>query len=146
LQALRFCIVLTGNEGLARALLKKGEAQGGLKSNALASSYTALLAIWQDRLNRDPSIPSVHVPEARLFKASQDREAQHAKFYAYMPWQDRTALYLVYGEGLSYDVAAEICGVSVQSFMQRLASGHQALSAWLDQSDAAAYDYERAAA
>jgi RNA polymerase sigma-70 factor (ECF subfamily) len=50
-----------------------------------------------------------------------------------MPSQQRGALYLVYGEGASYDEAAEIVGLNIMALMKVLSRAHLALGAWLDQ-------------
>jgi RNA polymerase sigma-70 factor (ECF subfamily) len=49
-----------------------------------------------------------------------------------MSSSERAALYLVYGEGASYDEAAEVTALDMLSLMKLLARGHVALSQWLD--------------
>jgi RNA polymerase sigma-70 factor (ECF subfamily) len=86
----------------------------------------------------EPAIQRRCQPEPRLFataliKGPLTGSAQLAKFIAGLPPQERGVLYLVYGEGASYDEAADIAGLKMLALMKLLARGHLALAQWLDQ-------------
>ena len=61
-----------------------------------------------------------------------------AKFIATLPFAQRSALYLVYGEGVSYDEAADVTGMNMLALMKLIARGHLSLSHWLHQRGLAA--------
>ena len=140
----KFALVLTVNEELARALLRS--AMKGLNarnnSNAdnrevLIGAFRRMYSLWSAKATEDPSIQRRCPADPRLFASSLARgplagNVHFAKFIATMPFQQRAALYLVYGEGASYDEAAEAVGLELLALMTLLARGHLALSQWLD--------------
>jgi RNA polymerase sigma-70 factor (ECF subfamily) len=140
----KFALVLTVNEELARALLRstsKGltlrKDLSGDERDHLIEGFRRMYALWSAKLAEDPNIQKRCQPEPRLFAASLARgpvagNAHFAKFIANMSSSQRAALYLVYGEGASYDEAAEVTALDMLSLMKLLARGHVALSHWLD--------------
>ena len=96
-----------------------------------------MYALWIAKLSEDPNIQKRCQPDPRLFgallpKGALAGNAHFAKFVANMSSSQRAALYLVYGEGASYDEAAEVTALDMLSLMKLLARGHVALSQWLD--------------
>ena len=140
----KFALVLTANEELARALLRsacKGlnpqKDFSGDQRDALIEALRRMYALWSAKVSEDPNIQKRCAPDPRLFAASFLRgpaggSAHFAKFIANMPSHQRAALYLVYGEGASYDEAAEVTGLDMLPLMKLLARGHVALSHSLD--------------
>ncbi len=140
----KFALVLTANEELARALLR-----GALKAlntrnetpdedrDHFIGAFRRMYALWSAKLTEDPDVQKKCPPDPRLFAASFSKGplgggAGFAKFIANMPSQQRAALYLVYGEGASYEEAAEATALTLMSLMKLLARGHLSLSHWLD--------------
>jgi len=136
----KFALVLTANEELARAILRstfKGlnlrRDFNGDEHDHLIEALRRMYSLW----NANPSIQKQCQPEPRVFAASFAKgpltgNAQFAKFIANMSSPQRASLYLVYGEGTSYDEAAEVMAADMLSLMKLLARGHVALSHWLD--------------
>jgi RNA polymerase sigma-70 factor (ECF subfamily) len=96
-----------------------------------------MYALWIAKLSEDPNTQKRCQPDPRLFgallpKGALAGNAHFAKFVANMSSSQRAALYLVYGEGASYDEAAEVTALDMLSLMKLLARGHVALSQWLD--------------
>lgn len=93
--------------------------------------------LWAAKLAEAPNLRQSCPPEPRLFASAQSQvqglsNVHLAKFIANMPAQQRAALYLVYGEGASYDEAAEVLDVDILSLMKHLSRGHAALAHWLE--------------
>ncbi len=140
----KFALVVTVNEELARALLRstsKGlnlrKDFSGDERDHLIGGFRRIYALWSAKLAEDPNIQKRCPPEPRLFAASLPRgplagNGNFAKFIANMSSSQRASLYLVYGEGASYDEAAEVTALDMLSLMKLLARGHVALSHWLD--------------
>lgn len=140
----KFALVLTVHDELARALLRS--ASKGLNSRKgfagderdhLVECLRRMYALWIAKLSEDPNIQKRCQPDPRLFGAILPKgplagNAHFAKFVANMSSSQRAALYLVYGEGASYDEAAEVTALDMLSLMKLLARGHVALSQWLD--------------
>jgi RNA polymerase sigma-70 factor, ECF subfamily len=140
----KFALVLTVNEELARALLR-----GALKAlnnrnetpdeerDHFMGAFRRMYALWSAKLSEDPDIQKKCPPEPRVFASGLPKgplagNAHFAKFIASLSSQQRAILYLVYGEGASYDEAAEVTGLNILALMKLLARGHVALSHWLD--------------
>jgi RNA polymerase sigma-70 factor, ECF subfamily len=154
----KFALVLTVNEELARALLR-----GSLKAlntrnetpdeerDHFMGAFRRMYALWSAKLGEDPDIQRKCPPDARVLASALPKgpfaENPHfAKFIANLPPQQRAALYLVYGEGASYEEAAEVTALNLLALMKLLARGHLALAHWLDHRDAggrAEPDYDR---
>ncbi len=140
----KFALVLTVNEEFARALLRS--ALKGLNARkdfnpedreGLIGAFRRMYSLWSAKLAEDPNIQKRCPADPRLFASSLGRgplagNGHFAKFIAAMPFQQRAALYLVYGEGASYDEAAEAVSLELLALMKLLARGHLALSNWLD--------------
>jgi RNA polymerase sigma-70 factor, ECF subfamily len=141
----KFALVLTANEELARALLR-----GALKAletrqetpdedrDHFIGAFRRMYALWSAKLSEDPDVYKKCPPDPKVFAASLSKgafggNANFARFIATMPSQQRAVLYLVYGEGASYEEAAEATALNVLPLMKLLARGHVALSQWLDQ-------------
>jgi len=141
----KFALVLTMNEDLARALLRSTFRSLSSRKNFagddrdhMIDAFRRMYALWSSKLAEDPSIQNKCQPDSRLFAASFGRGAQaggahFAKFMASLPAPQRAALYLVYGEGTSYDEAADVTAVNMLALMRFLARGHTALLASIDQ-------------
>jgi RNA polymerase sigma-70 factor (ECF subfamily) len=138
-----FAIILTAHEQLSRALVRAAlrALPGRFRPkdgedfflDALKQTYD----LWSAKAAETPDLRQSCPPEPRLFagipaQAAGVSAAHFAKFVAYLPPQQRAALYLVYGECLSYDEAAEIMGVDLVPLMKLLSRGHGALAHWLE--------------
>jgi RNA polymerase sigma-70 factor, ECF subfamily len=141
----KFALVLTANEELARVLLR-GTVKGLNTGNEwrdedrerLTGPFRRMFTLWTTKMAVDPAIQKRCQPEPRLFATALINgpltgSAQLAKFITSLPPQERGVLYLVYGEGASYDEAAGIAGLNMLALMKLLARGHLALAHWLDQ-------------
>jgi RNA polymerase sigma-70 factor (ECF subfamily) len=141
----KFALVLTANEELARALLR-GTCKALLNARTerqeddpsrLTGSFRRMYALWAARMAEDQAIHRKYPAEPHLFtgafKGPLAGSANFARFIAELPAQQRAVLYLVYGEGASYDEAAEVAELNMLSLMKLLARGHRALTHWLDQ-------------
>ena len=140
----KFAVVLTANEELARALLRstcKGlnlrrDLAGSGNRDPLMEAFRRMYALWSAKLAEDPAVQKRCVADARLFasflRGPGGGNTSFVKFIANMPSHQRAALYLVYGEGASYDEAAEVTALDILSLMKLLARGHVALSHALD--------------
>ncbi len=141
----KYALVLTANEELARALLRSTTKALNLRKDFawddrdhLVDALRRMHAMWSAKLAEDPNITKRCQPEPRLFAASFPKgpvasNTHFAKFIVNMSSPQRAALYLVYGEDMSYDEAAEVAALDMLSLMKLLARGHVALSHWLDQ-------------
>jgi RNA polymerase sigma-70 factor, ECF subfamily len=140
----KLALVLTANEELARALLRgtlkvltsRSEWQEEDRER-LIGPFRRMFSLWSAKTAEDPAIQQRCPPEPRLFvtaliKGPLTGTPQLAKFIAALPSDQRGVLYLVYGEGASYDETAEITGLNVLALMKLLARGHLVLSQWLD--------------
>jgi RNA polymerase sigma-70 factor (ECF subfamily) len=141
----KLALILTANEELARALLR-GTAKALNTRNEwrdddrerLTGPFRRMFSLWTAKLAEDPAIQRRCQPEPHLFATALINgpltgNAQLAKFIVSLPPQERGVLYLVYGEGASYDEAADITGLNMLALMKLLARGHLALAHWLDQ-------------
>jgi RNA polymerase sigma-70 factor (ECF subfamily) len=140
----KFALVLTANEELARALLRGTVKALNTRNEwrdedreGLTGPYRRMFVLWAAKMDEDPAIQRRCQPEPRLFATALINgpltgSAQLAKFIANLPPQQRGVLYLVYGEGASYDEAADITGLNMLALMKLLARGHIALAQWLD--------------
>lgn len=140
----KFALVLTANEELARGLLR-GTVKAMNTRNEwreddaqrLTIAFRRMHALWSAKMDEDAGIQRKCPPDSRLFagvlKGPLAGNAQFARFIANLPSSQRGALYLVYGEGASYDEAAEITALNMLALMKLLARGHLALTHWLDQ-------------
>jgi RNA polymerase sigma-70 factor, ECF subfamily len=141
----KFALVLTANEELARGLLrgtyKSLNARNEWRdeeAGRLPAGFRRMYALWSAKLDEDPSLQKKCPPDARLFVAAFTKgplagNAHFARFIANLPAAQRGVLYLVYGEGASYDEVAEVAALNMLALMKLLASGHAALTQWLDQ-------------
>jgi RNA polymerase sigma-70 factor (ECF subfamily) len=141
----KFALVLTANEEWARALLR-GTVKALNARNEwheedrerLTGAFRRMFSLWAAKMSEEPAIQRKCAPEPRLFATAflngpLTGSAQLAKFVANLPSPQRGVLYLVYGEGASYDEAADIAGLNMLALMKLLARGHLALTDWLDQ-------------
>lgn len=141
----RFALVLSVNEELAKALLRGTHralsARKDLRADErdhFVEALRRMYALWNSRVTEDANIQKRCPPEPRLFQGSLMKgalagNAHFAKFIATLPFAQRAALYLVYGEGASYDEAADVTGLNMLALMKLLARGHLSLSHWLHQ-------------
>jgi RNA polymerase sigma-70 factor (ECF subfamily) len=141
----KFAIVLSVNEQLARALLRATAKPLSVRKDQrvqdrdfLIEALARMYSLWMAKIAEDTNLQRNNPPEPRHFsgsvlKSSLAGNAHFAKFIAHLPYGQRAALYLVYGEGTSYDEAAEILSLNMLSFMNLLVRGHVALAHWLDQ-------------
>ncbi|RIA56790.1 RNA polymerase sigma factor [Dichotomicrobium thermohalophilum] len=142
-----FAIALTGSmragAGLAQAAianLKGGEDTERAPAELMLEAYREAHALWMKRTaNAAPETAGRADPRCFALPANTpDAAARHkglAQVIADLPPQQRATLLLVYGEGLSYDEAAEVFDTTVQVVMTRVARGHVAVGHWLDRRD-----------
>jgi len=141
----KFALVLTANEELARGLLR-GTVKAMNTRNEwreedayrLTIAFRRMYALWSAKMDEDPGIHRKCPPDPRLFagalvKGPLAGNAQFARFIANLLPAQRGVLYLVYGEGASYDEAAEVTALNMLALMKLLARGHLALTHWLEQ-------------
>ncbi|MGO9173507.1 MAG: RNA polymerase sigma factor [Rhodomicrobium sp.] len=140
----KFALVLTANEELARALLrgtvKALNARNEWREedrDRLTGAFHRMYSLWAAKMAEDPAIHRKCPPDPHLFSTALARSplagnSHFAKFIANLPSPQRGVLYLVYGEGASYDEAAEVAALNMLSLMKLLARGHLALTHWLD--------------
>jgi RNA polymerase sigma-70 factor (ECF subfamily) len=141
----KFALVLTANEELARGLLRGTVKSMHIRNewqdedaSRLTAGFRRMYALWSAKLDEDPAIQKKCPPDARLFVAAFAKgplanNAHFARFIANLAPAQRGLLYLVYGEGASYDEAAEVTALNMLALMKLLARGHAALTQWLDQ-------------
>jgi RNA polymerase sigma-70 factor (ECF subfamily) len=142
-QLYRFALVLAVNEELAKALLRGTHRALSARKDWRADNRDHVIealrrmyALWSARVAEDANLQRRYPPEPRVFLGSLVNgalagNAHFAKFIAALPFSQRAALYLVYGEGASYDEAAEVTALNMLALMKLLARGHVALSHWL---------------
>jgi RNA polymerase sigma-70 factor (ECF subfamily) len=142
----KFSLILTANENLAKALLRAAyRAATSRKDKAWAGQEPYFQALklmqqlWLAKLAAEPDIKKTCPSDPKIFThppvtgiAGAISAASLGKFIASLPSQQRAALYLVYGEGISYDEAAEILALNIPALMKLLARGHSALAYWID--------------
>lgn len=138
-----FAIALTGaprpGAALAQAAmanLQSGQVERGQTSPLLAA-YREVHGLWMERAaSRSNESGGRADPRCFALPASTPEAASRykglAQVIADLPPQQRATLLLIYGEGLSYDEAAEVFDSEVQAVMTRVARGHVAVGHWLD--------------
>jgi RNA polymerase sigma-70 factor, ECF subfamily len=136
----KFALVLTANGELARGLMRgtlralniRNERQED-DASRITAGFRRMYALWSAKLDEDSSVHKKCPPDPRIFAAAFAKgphagNAQFARFIANLPSAQRCVLYLVYGEGASYDEAADIAALNMAALMTLLARGHAALS------------------
>lgn len=140
----KFALALSMNEELAQALLRGAQKGLDLRKewrdedrDRLIDAFKRLYGLWSAKMLADPGLQRKFPPEPRLLQGSLQKgslagNVHFAKFIASLASSQRAVLYLVYGEGASYEEAAEATGQSIHALMKLVARGHLALSHWLD--------------
>lgn len=139
-----FAIALTGamraGAELAQAALAQVTAEEAAQetpAEMMLRAYQAAYGIWLQN-TADKAETTAQRADPRCFALpanTPDAAARHkglAQVIADLPPQQRATLLLIYGEGLSYDEAAEVFDTTVQIVMTRVARGHVAIGHWLD--------------
>lgn len=150
-----FAIALTGSmrggAGLAQAAianLKAGEDTERAPAEVMLDAYREAHELWMKRTAA--ASENIGRADPRCFALpanTPDAAARHkglAQVIADLPPQQRATLLLVYGEGLSYDEAAEVFDTTVQVVMTRVARGHVAVGHWMDRRDGRAATQDEA--
>jgi RNA polymerase sigma-70 factor (ECF subfamily) len=114
---------------LSRAAREKGQSPLALWALCEMHASWIQTVASKPKHERDVADPELYIG---LFESRQASAASFAKFVANLPAQQRGALTLVYGLGLSYDEAAEVYGVHVSTIMTRLVRCHKALARWME--------------
>ncbi len=138
-----FAIALTGSmragAGLAQAALTNiegAEDADRAPAEQLLEAYREAHALWMKRAAAASESAGRADPRCFALPANTpEAAARHkglAQVIADLPAQQRATLLLIYGEGLSYDEAAEVFDTTVQVVMTRVARGHVAVGHWLD--------------
>jgi len=139
-----FAIALTGSmraaARLARAVankLERGDAAKASQADLVLQGYREVYALWMEQTAaQSPDASDRADPRCFALPAStHELAAQYkglAQTIASLPAQQRATLLLIYGEGLSYDEAAEVFDTTVQVVMTRAVRGHVAVGHWLD--------------
>lgn len=141
-----FAIALTGSmragAGLAQAALAEletAQAHDPAPGDAMLDACRAAHKLWMKRASTSSEQGGRADPRCFALPANTPEEAARhrglAQVIADLPPQQRATLLLVYGEGLSYDEAAEVFDATVKVVMTRVARGHVAVSHWLDRRD-----------
>ncbi len=141
-----FAVALTGQPAMAcdlahrtLAMLEDGGPERRGQASLVLFAYRQLHGLWLEHVRRRQGSDDEAYADARCFSlpaiSPEGAVANKglARIIAGLPPQQRATLLLVYGEGLSYDEAAEIFGVSLKDVMTRLVRGHVAVGHWLDQ-------------
>jgi RNA polymerase sigma-70 factor (ECF subfamily) len=141
----KFALVLTANEDLGRALLRSTcktllSAQSDWREEdpaRLTNAFRRMYSLWSAKIAEEPDLVKKCPPDPRIFASTFAKgplagNVQFGKFIADLPAAQRGVLYLVYGEGASYDEATEITQLNMLTLMKLLARGHLALTDWLD--------------
>lgn len=140
----KYALVLTAHEQLSRALVRATcrtlprrslWADGGQDAHLPALKH--MHSLWAAKLAETPSLRQNCPAEPGLFAGVPTPVAgvstvHFAKFIANLSCQQRAALFLVYGDGASYDEAADVLSVDILSLMKLLSRGHAALAHWLE--------------
>ncbi len=95
-----------------------------------------MYALWSAKFAEDQTLPNKYAQQPRHFTiphAQLKGSADIAPFFVTVSFQQRAVLYLVYGEGASYEEAAEITGMTMLALMKQLSQGHLGLTHWLSQ-------------
>jgi RNA polymerase sigma-70 factor, ECF subfamily len=141
----KFALVLAANEELSRALLRATVRAMHSRNewreddrDRLTGAFRRMFALWATKMAEDPALQKKCPPEPGIFagafvKGPLAGNTQFARFIANLPSSQRGVLYLVYGEGASYDEAADVTALNMLALMKLLARGHLALTHWLDQ-------------
>jgi RNA polymerase sigma-70 factor (ECF subfamily) len=135
-----FASALTGSEAASSALIKATRNQAAARAKERGHTplvlwlYGIMHALWAARMKGGaqaeqsvPADPRLFLPRSATSGPDAAGAGRMAKFVAQLPASQRAALYLAYGERLSYDEVAEVCGVPVGTVMTRLARAHAAL-------------------
>jgi RNA polymerase sigma-70 factor (ECF subfamily) len=144
LRLYKFAGLLTGSDKTAKALLKASFTTSKplpqIKSReSFIAALARLYAVWNTKQSGGDMF-AAGAGESRQsdpFSIGAAEFGRFSKFLSGLPVPQRAALYLVYGEGTSYDEAAEVLSLNMLSLMKSLTRGHLALSYWLDQQAAA---------
>lgn len=140
-----FALALTGSPQAAATLVRGAMARiqsetqtSGGQTPPLLRAYRELHGLWVQGTSGGQEAGAGR-PDPRCFAVPADtpeaaaRNRGLAKVIADLPAQQRATMLLVYGEGLSYDEAAEVFDTEVRSVMTRVVRGHVAVGHWLDQ-------------
>lgn len=141
-----FAIALTGAPGpaarLLRAALAKLEAEGfggRGQTGLLLWAYCELHSLWLQQAAEGRAATGRADPRCFALPSGSAEHAARNKglsqAIANLPAQQRATLHLIYGEGLSYDEAAEVFGASLKDVMTRVVRGHVAIGHWMDRRD-----------
>lgn len=141
-----FAIALTGSmragAGLAQAALanlQAGDDTKQVQTELMLAAYRQANALWMQRTAAGSESAGRADPRCFALPANTPEAAARnkglAQVIADLPPQQRAALLLVYGEGLSYDEAAEVFESTIQVVMTRVARGHVAVGHWLERRD-----------
>lgn len=141
-----FALALTGSPRAAATLARGAMARMQPETQTprgqtppLIRAYRELHALWLQGASSGGQEDAAQRPDPRCFAVPADtpeaaaRNRGLAKVIVDLPAQQRATLLLVYGEGLSYDEAAEVFDTEVKSVMTRVVRGHVAVGHWLDQ-------------
>ena len=148
-----FAAALTGNEAASQSLGKAARnhilarmAKERGHTPVTLWAFMQMYKIWANRVKpmqderAAPADPRLFQPRSRTNDGGAS--ARFARVLAQLSPQQRGTLHLVYGERLSYDEVAEICGLPVSAIISRLARCH-AIIAQADERDRAASAPER---
>jgi RNA polymerase sigma-70 factor (ECF subfamily) len=142
----RFCFSLTGNVHDAEDLLQ-GTIEKALKNHASneASDLPWLFKVarnsWYDEIRYRGIRDHANIDDVELVDTSLDGEAQLQKrlqqkrlnaLVSQLPEQQRTLMFLITRQSLSYAQAAEILDIPVGTVMSRLSRARQKLAELLE--------------
>ncbi len=135
----RFALILTGEETLARTILKElctrvlaveDPLPGGEAFAQLV--FSELYVIWHDDVGSGRVIPPKAETSAALFAELCRPQGEAGRilgaFLAGLPPKQRMLLLLVHGEGLSYAEAAEVLALPHDAALSLAAEASQALT------------------
>lgn len=139
----RFALSLSRRNDLAEELVQNACVQMLEKSHGYIAgthldrwAFTVMINLWRSELRRSrrSAFDSIEVAEMVPDEAAKIGEdvVFHRQVLAAidrLPAQQSAAVTLVYGEGYTYEEAAEILGVAIGTVMSRLHTARQKLSA-----------------
>lgn len=139
----RFALSLSRRNDLAEELVQNACVQMLEKSNSYSAgthldrwAFTVMTNLWRSELRRSRNSVVDTIDAAEMLPDEWAKRGEDVVFHRQvlaaidrLPVQQSAVVTLVYGEGYTYQEAAEILGVAIGTVMSRLHTARQKLSA-----------------